>query len=241
MPQQKKRTVKASIATMYSRITQAKQAIKSLCKQVNEVYVVLNVMNDDTNVVEWSNEIAAISPNVHCIVSDNTLGDAERYLPVDQDAIWLTCDDDLIYPKDYVKLLRKALHSYGGIVTFHGKRYLTGSIVTFSAPGYGNVYNFRCLYTEQQDMILHVPGSGVMMWDGREVDLRYQHFQRKNMADIEVGRIALDQGVQVSGIAHGDWWIRYNQPDDQTIWEQTYGNDQEQTKQVKLIIDRVTR
>jgi len=228
--------VRATMATMYKRLSQALTAIKSIAPQVDQMFVVLNVMGKE-DPVEWSNAVKEVHPNVITIVSNNRLGCGERFIPVVGDGIWFSCDDDLIYPEDYVKVMRARLDDYGGIVSAHGRYFITGKIDRYHSPGRGNVEVMRCLYDYPSDIELHVPGAGVMAWDGEEVDLSYHLFKRKNMDDVEVGRLAAYQGVSISGIGHKAGWIVYNDPGEDTIWNSKRDDDAEETEVARLIME----
>lgn len=233
----KKIPVYASMATMYSRLPLAVDTIRSLAKQVDKMYVVLNAFTGSEDMRLWQAMIKDAGKSVSIIVSDNRLGDAERMLPVTTDrAIWLTVDDDLIYPKDYVLNLKTALLMYGGIVSYHGKAYGTPQIDSFYLGDKMTTYYHRCLYDSADDVVVDIPGSGVMAWNGEEVDLRYHLFERKNMADIETARIAQQQGVQIVALKHPGGWIRYNDPGEDTIWNRYKENCTEQTKVVNEIL-----
>lgn len=232
----KKPPAYVSMATMYSRMNHATEAIRSLVKQVDKMYVILNAFTGNEDMRLWQDTIKAAG-KVNIIISDNRLGDAERMIPVTtEEGIWLTVDDDLIYPKDYVMQMRSALTSYGGIVSHHGKAYGTEQIETFYLCDKRTTYLHRCLYDAMRDVQVDIPGSGVMAWNGSQVDLRYKLFERKNMADIEVARIAQAQGVQITALAHSRGWIKYNDPGEDTIWNQYKEDCTEQTRVVNEVL-----
>lgn len=236
--------ITAVLATLQERIPQAQAAIKSIASQVEAVKVVLNVQDPRQNIKLWReqfiktigiNKVEKIVPNIELIISDNRLGDAERFYPVNK-GYYISIDDDLIYPPDYVETMLKAYRKYGGIITFHGKYYHSlnqQQSYYRSLKIHADIY--RCLYDVERDAVVHIPGSGVMFWNQKDVDLSYRRFERKNMSDLEVARLAT---CPITVLAHRQGWIQYNPPDGKTIHELYYNDDTEQTELINQLIKR---
>lgn len=237
MPLDKDRKIKkvASIATMYQRRQQAAQAIKSIISQVDQIVVILNIRGSE-NISQWKQEIN--QPKATYIVSDNRLGDAERHLPVTTDKVYyFTLDDDLIYPKDYVQKLIKGIETYRSLVTLHGKYFPRVKIKNYYTDIRKLANSYKCLSLQEEDYEVTVPGSGVMAWRGDLIDLRYSLFNEKNMADIEVARLAYQQRERIVCLAHYAGYILYNDVGEDTIWNWHYNDCDRQTEIMNLILN----
>jgi len=129
---------------------------------------------------------------------------------------YFTCDDDLIYPPDYVHRTILAIEKYKCIVTYHGRK-LRG----LNRSYYRGHTALRCLDTQPQDMELDVCGTGVTAF-------RTDYFnpktlwasEDKRMSDLVFSLEAAKQGKKIMHIGHQAKWIRYvEQPKGTTIYE----------------------
>src|SRR6185436_20345876 len=83
-------------------------------------------------------------PNVEATLRPRNGGDAEKFAGVEAwDGVVCTCDDDVLYPGDYVKRLIEGLgrYSYRSVVGFHG-----GTTAGYNGkPTAANEKQIRCL------------------------------------------------------------------------------------------------
>lgn len=134
------------IATFEGREKALKQTVKSLESQVDKIYIYDNSIRKD--------------------IKDN--GKFYGLTQIDKPCYYLTCDDDIIYPEDYVKKMIKDIETHKCIITHHGKiindqDYLKGSERHhFSVRNYENkvldvagtaVTGFRTDYFKPSDII----------------------------------------------------------------------------------------
>jgi len=103
----------ANIATLPAREIQLARTVKSLYNQVDYINIWLN---DYDKVPSWLSD-SKISTQL-----SNNIGDMGKFL-FKIDGYYFSCDDDIIYPPDYVKILKDRLD--GNIVTIHGKNFKT--------------------------------------------------------------------------------------------------------------------
>ena len=183
----------------------------------------------------------------HIIVgTDNRLGDATKFKPffatpyplVDDpmkaedygmrtryEGYFLTCDDDLIYPPDYVERMIEGIERYNreAVVSFHGKR-----VDKIGTPWYRfSGLRARCLGEVSGDMRIHVPGTGCMGWHSSTVRFIQEDFPEPNMADIWAAKKLQEAGVPCYVLAHDEGWIRHTKhiPMDDTLWRTNKAND----------------
>ena len=111
----KNEEVIVGIASIPKRINALYQTLASLEHQANKIYVALNGY---TEIPEWAGQFR----NVEFTLTDNIMGDANKFLALDKaKGYFFSCDDDIIYPDNYVKTMVNKLKKFGNaIVTCHG-------------------------------------------------------------------------------------------------------------------------
>ena len=138
---------------------------------------------------------------------------------------YFTCDDDLIYPPDYVKRTLQAIEKYNCIVTYHG-RILRGLDRSY----YEGHSSLKCTHGFMQNLVLDVCGTGVTAF-------RTDYFNPttlwsspdKRMSDLVFSLEAAKQGKKIMHIGHQAKWIRYiDQPKGTTIYEMEHKNESRQ-------------
>ena len=133
--------------------------------------------------------------------------------------IYFTLDDDLIYPKDYVKVTLENLNKHpGSIISYHGRK-LKGTGLRY----YRDHKAYRCLGAVHEDTPVDVPGSGVAAFDTR-------YFCPDNiwnspnllMSDLILAQAAAEERIPVWCCKHEQGWIGYLNPVN-TIWDNHSG------------------
>lgn len=212
------------IATLPDREKMLEKTVNCLRSQVDYIKVALN--NYD--------HLPAFLKEDEVVFLDNTMGDAGKYYFVkDLEGYIFTCDDDLIYPPDYVKYMIQGINRYKCPVTLHGKTYQP-PIESFGKP----LANYRCLDDVNQDGRVDVGGTGVMAWHSADLKVSYEDFKSKNMADIWFAKLCKEQGVKIMCLSHKKGHLAYQNPK-ATIWnEEENKGFKEQTKLLKSFINQ---
>lgn len=157
--------------------------------------------------------------------------DAEKFRDLDKyDGYIFTCDDDLIYPPNYVRTMIAAIerNNRKAVITCHGRTFPPRKIRSYYRD---KTEGYRCLGTVDKDYYVHSGGTGVMAWHSDLWRPQMDWFKAPNMADVFIGREAHVRGIPIVCIAHKEGWIRYiDQPEGTTIWEQHVNDDTEQTR-----------
>jgi hypothetical protein len=192
-----------SIATKGDRPEQLKKTIASLENQVDEVYVYDNTVRED--------------------LTDN--GKFYYLNELIEPCYYFTCDDDLIYPEDYIENIIEKINQFGCIITHHGRKLL----------GVGRRYykghaGFHCLRTVDSDYEIDVAGTGVTGFRTDYFNPKKCAFSEyKRMSDIVFSLEAAKQGKKIICGWHLDGWI-VQQPIGESIYEQSKDNDLTQSK-----------
>ena len=160
----------------------------------------------------------------HIVVgTDHRLGDATKFKPFFSDkyeGYFLTCDDDLTYPPDYVEQMIAGIERYNreAVVSFHGKRV---DSIAEGDPWYKFAgMRYQCLGEVHPDYPIHIPGTGCMGWHSSLVNWSRDDFEEPNMADIWAGVKLERAGISRYVLAHDEGWIKHSRHVNmnQTLW-----------------------
>jgi hypothetical protein len=201
------------IATHKGREETLKRTLESLYKQVDDIHV-------------YDNEKESFN------ATDNG---KFHFLHIYQKPIYaLTCDDDLIYPPDYVERMIEGIEKYNSICTFHGRKLL----------GKGREYykghrSYACLHHFPNDCEIDVSGTGVTGFRTdyfNPTDL-WKH-EHKLMSDVLFAYEASLQGKKIMHLGHkGQWIINQPLPIEKTIYGREFGKAKKQQEICDLICD----
>lgn len=138
---------------------------------------------------------------------------------------FFTCDDDLIYPKDYVFRTIQEIEKHKTIVTYHG-RELRGLDRSY----YRGHTTFHCRHTQYVTKKIDVCGTGVTAF---RTDYFNPHTiwssPDKRMSDLVFSLEAAKQGKEITHLAHEGGWLDYiEQPKGTTIYEMENRNESRQ-------------
>jgi hypothetical protein len=186
--------ISVNIATQAKREPFLRIAIDSLQNQTIPPDVIRVYAND------YQPDIDGVEVTTGPDLADN----GKFYWPTQDGEIYFTCDDDLMYPNDYIEHTLSRLSAYPEcIVSYHGRK-LKGVNRSY----YAEHKMYACLNTVESDAIIDVPGSGVMAFNARYFDhSRLANLPDKCMVDILVGLEAVRQKVEVVCLAHNQFWI----------------------------------
>jgi hypothetical protein len=200
--------IACGIATVPTRKDMLLRVVDSIITQVDILYVALN------NYTEVLQELRD-NPKIHCELLDNSLGDSAKFLHVnDTDGVYLSIDDDLLYPKGYVQYMISKIEQYKCIVTLHGRVWNNRPLTSVRR---GFSLNYHCLHTYNYDTELDIGGTGVMAFNTSRFKPDIREHLRPFMADVWTSKQAHEQGVKIMGVAHTNTYLRYLNPQE-TIW-----------------------
>jgi hypothetical protein len=193
------------IATIYDRRDSLRETIESIIDQVDKLIVYQNGYKEFFEFLK-NDKIELISS----IDTGIDMGDAGKFYCIDKykDCYYLSIDDDLIYPKNYVNTLISKLMEYNDeiIVTFHGR------ILKTDAKSYykDHYKSFRCLDNVENDEFVHFGGTGVMGFHTNIVKMKFEQFKYPNMADIWFGLFASYNKIPILCTSHKKNWIKHS-------------------------------
>jgi hypothetical protein len=224
------------MATFPGREAQCQQAVESLLPQVTALSLYLNGYPPEQP-TPW------VPCTGHLRVQygaqrHGDLGDVGKVAACDDaletafgQVIRLLCDDDILYPPDYVATLAEALHRYddAAVVGVHAKR-INGPVRSY----YRDAQTFHCRQGLSQDTRVHLLGTGTLAYHTGTLRLHHTQFPVPNMADIWFGLLAQRQRLPLVAIARAAEWVRVLDCDD-TIWDRSHQHDALQTALVNSL------
>lgn len=220
----------AGIATIPTRIEQVKKTIESLLPQVDSIHLCCNG-NSTEPPCFYTPHLS--HPKIGIFVGGGS--DEQKFREITGD-IYLSCDDDLIYPPNYVEVIKQKLERYD-IVTFHGRNFNHFPINSYYKSA-GSKY--RCLDKVATDVSVQVGGTGCMAFNPDKFSISLKDFPSKYMADVHLAVKALKENKRIMCIAHEAGWIKY-QPVPNTIYDRFRDNDWEQTERINAAFGYVEK
>lgn len=205
----------ASMATIESRLNIAIDAAYSLLSQVDRVYVHINDMYVTPDAFHHERIIVTTE------ISHGNLGDAGKFVGsrIEGDAYTLVCDDDFIFPYDFIlqSYLKLAQENFRAIIGMHGI-FLRFPLDDYYAADARNTMHITTGFSF--DTTVSVVGTGAVFFDSDIFPTENFVLDYKNMADIwfalECNRLGLPIYIQKRRTN----WLIDNPPSNQanTIW-----------------------
>jgi hypothetical protein len=222
------------LATIESRKNNLKLTVESLIDQVDKLIIYQNGYFEIPDFLKTP-KIEVFSS----IITGIDMGDAGKFYKINEykeNYYYLTCDDDIIYPNDYVSNIITNLkkHDNKVIVSHHGR------IMKKNAKSYYKDFEiaFRCLDEVNVEMEIDFCGTGVMgLHTSLVKGLTFETFKYPNMADIWVGKFAKENDIPMLILKHNSNWIKtsLNKGDRNTIFVKYLDNHSRQNEILQSI------
>jgi len=201
----KKMKTVVGIATFKGRENVLKRTIKSLMGQVDEIRI-------------YNNEKREID------LTDN--GKFYFLQEYTEPIYYFSCDDDIVYPKTYIKDMIRSIEKHKTIVTHHGRK-LKGKGVGY----YRGHLAFRCTGKVESDKVIDVAGTGVTGFRTdyfNPVDIYKSEY--KCMSDLVFSLQARKEGKVITVLQHkAGYLIAQELPLNKTIFGNNVNNDSVQS------------
>jgi hypothetical protein len=212
-----------NIATYPARFESLLKTLDTLKGQSDIIRIYLNEYTD----------VPKELSQYYCVLGEN-LTDNGKFFWLDKvdKEYYFTCDDDLLYPVNYVKdtIARMAKSP---IVTYHGR-----VIHTRGRNYYGGYVCHNCLRTVQKDMTIDVGGTGVMCIDTTKFKATVWDSEHKKMSDCILSLEAAKQKKTITLLSHKAGYFGYTpQPQGASIFDQEHKDCTTQTNIASMIYD----
>ncbi len=194
----------AGMATVAGNEVALRSAVMSLLPQVDGLFLYLNGYSEVPPFLDKLEQVTCqLDP------AGTRYGDAGKFWGLEQveNAIYLTCDDDILYPQDYVQRMTEALAELKGraVVCVHGS-LLVQPMENFYANGSRSVLHFAGELIRRRQV--HVPGTGTCAFHSSTVDMTLDQFETANMADIWLTKFMAEKHIEAYTVAHKGLWLR---------------------------------
>lgn len=205
----------------YKRHEQLIKTVESIFYQADIINIALNCYDEIPQQL-YDNKIKIYH-------TDNSLGDAFKFiaLPV-SNGYFFSCDDDLIYPKDYSEFMIEAVERYNrkSIISLHGRSFNKFPVLSYYRGATTRVY---CLRELNKDIDIQFGGTGVMCFHTDLMKIPIDYFKYPNMADVFIGKYAKENNIKSICAAHKEGFVK-QQLTETNIYKTTCKNDIIQTK-----------
>ncbi len=225
----KREQITVGIASIKSREDSLEKTVNSLIHQADKLHVYLN---DYDTVPEFLQKNDKITFYLGKIYKDR--GDTGKYFALDkvEEGYYFSCDDDLVYPDDYVEKTVDYLHSMNNsvIATYHGALLKTGMLTNY----YRDRKQVHYAHFQRMPIPVHIGGTGVMAFYVKTFKPDIKKFRYPNMADIWVGIQAQEKQIPIVCAPRPMKWIKAEDiPQSETI----YGSKSNHDIQTKVLND----
>ena len=187
--------VYAALASIPSRKRTLKKVVDSLIDQVDMVYIYLNGYERVPSWIKKSDKITHVKSSEH-----GDRGDAGKFFWCEEvDGVFFTCDDDIIYPENYVSNALRELSRIKNraVLSHHGCTL---------ARGASHYHRDKKLYPlrskQNKARPVHVGGTGCMVFHTDLMRPLRDWFKLTNMADIWIGLKCQELRIPIIMIPH---------------------------------------
>jgi hypothetical protein len=215
------------LATISGREEALKDAVLSIIGQVDKLIIYQNGYKEIFDFLD--NEKIEVYSSIDTGID---MGDAGKFYKLSDypDNYYLSIDDDLVYPIDYVSNIIGNLKNYNNsvIITHHGRILNVGALSYYK----DSKVRLRCLDNVDNYQAIHFPGTGVMGFHTSEVKITFDYFKIPNMGDIWVGLYARENNIPIIVAPHKTGWIKqsYKFNLNNSIYNTSINNDSIQNK-----------
>ncbi len=207
-----KESVTVGIGTIPGREEQLEKTLQSLLDQdgvqADAIYVHHKTKPDWS---KWPKGSAVHSVRVghtwHGLSGMEDPGDQSKFIWAEQtDSYYAACDDDIIYPPDYLQVMTETVAAHGDKVMacVHGINITDD---TFRQGYYRSRRVFNTAHALAADRRVHEPGAGTLVYHAGMLDLSLEHFRKHGMADCWAAVWAKEWGVDIWCVARPKGWL----------------------------------
>ncbi len=209
-----KRSVDVYMAAMY-RSRHVLHAVRTLWRnpEVATVTVVLNKC-DDRQYNELSSELKLMGCTVYR--GDNSKGCSHKiqYIAEGTSQYVSLCDDDILYPKDFFKVLIEKCEQYQGAVGLGGRILKPAIVKSYYRE---KQKGFKALLDVDSDQQADILATSSILFKREwfdDMDTWFDFVERPNMTDLYLGYIMKERGVKKYIIAHKAGWLRHKEKEE---------------------------
>lgn len=210
-------SIQAGMATVKGNETALRAAIASILPQVDHLHLYLNGFDTAPLFVANNPRIS-----YHIDPEGTAYGDAGKFWGLEKldKAIYFTCDDDIIYPSDYVERLvsELAMSAGKGIATAHATIMMSPN-TGYYKPGSRIVLHFRQALLRRRRV--HIGGTGTCAFHSDTVRMTLNDFGVPNMADMWLAQYANANNIPIYAVPRAANWMKPLQVARKNIYDES--------------------
>lgn len=188
--------VYACMTTIPRREYALEKAVNSLLPQVDQLNIHLNDYDHIPSFLKH--------PKIQLVFGDNSLMSCTKFKWADAvDGYVFTCDDDFIYPPDYVASMIRAVDEHKCWVCAHGSKLDDGTIENY----YKNRTVYDCKKLVEEDTLIDVPGTGVSAFHTDDIKVSMDDINMPGMEDIAAFIHTYNHSYKVVIVKHPEKWL----------------------------------
>ncbi len=223
----KKDVVTVGIASIKSREKSLEKTVRSLIDQADAIHVYLNDYDAVPAYLQNNDKITFYLGKIY-----KDRGDVGKYYAIDKvdDGYYFSCDDDLIYPPNYVAKTIEFLKSVNNqaIATYHGALLKDGILNNY----YRDRKQVHYSNFQRVGLPVHIGGTGVMAFHVKVFRPDLSKFKYPNMADIWIGIQAQERNIPIICAPRNLHWIK---AEDIPVNETIYGSKSNHDIQTQVL------
>ena len=194
-----KKNITVSIASIASREKSLEIVIKSLINQVDFLNIYLNDYKITPEYLKNNSKISIMKSE-----SNKDLGDIGKFYWVENiKGYHFTCDDDIIYPDNYINYMIDKLKEHNGFISCHGAIF-ENPFISF----YKSKKTFHFQDNLKRDTNVNLLGTGLLAYDADNIKIPLSIFKYKNMADVFIAIYAKDNNIPCVVVEHKSGFIK---------------------------------
>jgi len=195
----KTKKITVSIASVPNREDGLKTTIQCLVNQVDYINVYLNNYSSIPSFLQKNSKITVFKSQDY-----KNIGDIGKfYFLKDIKGYHFTCDDDIVYPPDYINFMLSKLKEHDGFISCHGAIF-HDPFTSF----YKDKTTFHFSKEVIEDISVNLVGTGVMAYDADQIKIPLDIFKNKNMADVYVAIFAKQNNIKCTVVSHGNLFLQ---------------------------------
>lgn len=201
--------ITACLATMPDRVASLEKCLRSLRPQVDSLRVICHDVTEPPLIVREMADVWSCEPDRY--------GSAAKLRWANEvDGLYLGCDDDVLYPSDYVETMLRWVRRWKGkaIACCHGR------VLSPRATSFTESQATGLAFAETQGMWLNYPGALGIAFDTR-LDIPAV-CPVKSCEEAWLAVWAQRAEVPIWLVPHAKGWLQYMAPPDatKTIWHE---------------------
>ncbi|MFK7824299.1 MAG: hypothetical protein AB8G05_09085 [Oligoflexales bacterium] len=209
-----------------------RQTLKSISSQVDHIVVYLNRYDHVPDFLR-SDKISIFG------IDGPDLGDVGKFYAIEHcnAEFFLTIDDDIIYPHNYVAALIESYQNWDAdtIICVHGNKIPKKITASYYQEKVG--LHFSSIL--DKDTLVDVPGTGTMIIQPKMHRISLDLFSRPNMSDIWLYKYARLNKKRVVAIKRQSLWLKEQEHQvwSDSIYSQHKSNDGFQINIINRYLD----